>query len=254
MREGTEDASSGARREASGNLPGRPDAGGVSFIIPCFNERENLPRLVEEALATLPGLLPEFELLLVDDGSADGTREEAQRLARLDPCVRALAHERNRGMGAAIRTGLAQARFPWSMSVPGDGQFDPARVADFLPHRPDADLLLGCRTNRVEGVRRRLVSWVNRTLIRILFLVRVQDPAWVKMVRTDLARRCNLTSDGFFWETEILVRASRLGAHLRDVPTACRSREHGVSTASTLRSVVRTALAMLRFRIAGGRP
>ncbi len=227
---------------------------GVSFIVPCFNERENLPHLVEEAVATLPGILPDFELLLVDDGSADGTRGEAERLARLDPRVRALAHERNRGMGAAIRTGLAEARFPWSMSVPGDGQFDPGRVADFLPYRANADLLLGCRTNRAETIRRRFVSWVNRTLIRMLFLVRVQDPAWVKMIRTDLARRCNLTSEGFFWETEILVRASRLGARLVEIPTTSRPRAHGASTASTVRAVARTALAMIRFRLVGGHP
>jgi glycosyltransferase involved in cell wall biosynthesis len=249
-------------KEQPGPLNSDPDprnlkseeAEGVSVIVPCFNERENLPRLVEEALAALPGILPDFELLLVDDGSADGTREETQRLARLDPRVRALAHDQNRGMGAAIRTGLAEARFPWSMSVPGDGQFDPERVADFLPHRAGADLLLGRRTNRAETMRRRFVSWVNRTLIRILFLVRVSDPAWVKMIRTDLARRCNLTSEGFFWETEILVRASRLGARLVEVPTTCRPREHGVSTASTLRAVARTTLAMVRFCLAGGRP
>lgn len=221
----------------------------LSLLVPCFNERGNLAALVGEALAALPRHFGRFEIVLVDDGSADGTREEAERLAASDPRVRALAHDRNRGMGAAIRTALAAATCEWSMSCPGDGQFDPARVEDFLPFLGQGDFLLGTRVRRDAPWRRRFVSWVNRTLIRILFDVSVQDPAWVKMIRTDLARRCDIRADRFFWETEILVCARRLGARIVEVPTSSRPRAYGASTAGTLRSVVRTALAMLRYRV-----
>ncbi|MBI3747076.1 MAG: glycosyltransferase family 2 protein, partial [Chloroflexi bacterium] len=99
----------------------------VSYFFPAHNEEANLRGLVEEALATLPDLAEAFEIIVVDDGSGDATPRIADELAAADPRVRVVHHPRNRGYGAALRSGFGAARYELLAFTDGDRQF---RVAD----------------------------------------------------------------------------------------------------------------------------
>ena len=110
---------------SQGTVSARPQTGmALSVVLPAYNEAANLHATVESALDVLRGLGGRFEVIIVDDGSRDGTGALADALARGTPEVRTVHHPHNRGYGAAIRSGFTAAALPWLFFTDADGQFD----------------------------------------------------------------------------------------------------------------------------------
>ncbi|MFQ6005350.1 MAG: glycosyltransferase family 2 protein [Woeseia sp.] len=139
----------------------------LSVVIPVFNERANLRPLIEEIERALSQRLP-CEIIMVDDGSTDGTSDELTGLARVHQRLRVQCHESNRGQSAAIRTGVKAANAPVVAVLDGDGQNDPADIPALY-----AALIIGSNVSMVVGERRkRLDSWIRRVSSRIANAVR----------------------------------------------------------------------------------
>ncbi|PWE17890.1 glycosyl transferase [Marinicauda salina] len=135
----------------------------LSVVIPAFNEAESIETVVREALDVLSGGAESFEIVVVDDGSADDTAGALADLAGSDDRVRVIRHPRRSGKSAALRTGVLAARADWVATMDGDGQDDPrsvlamAEAVDF--DAPGAvGLVAGIRSNRTDGESRRLAS------------------------------------------------------------------------------------------------
>lgn len=134
----------------------------VSVVIPVYNERGNVLPLAAEVRQALTGRL-RYELLFVDDGSADGTGEEIEEAGRIDPNVRNIRHEKNRGQSAGVRTGVAAARAGVVAVLDGDGQNDPRDIPKLygrLVSVPRLQLVIGERRERRDGWLRRASSRV----------------------------------------------------------------------------------------------
>jgi dolichol-phosphate mannosyltransferase len=148
----------------------RPVVGSVSAVIPVHNEEPNLADLVGE-LDSVRALVPLLEVIFVDDGSSDGTARELKRLAGGRPWLRFVRHRENCGQSAAIRTGVKAARYPWVITLDGDGQnapADAARLVEALSRHPEPE-----RVYLVAGQRRRRKdSWVRRLSSRVANAVR----------------------------------------------------------------------------------
>ena len=131
----------------------------VSVIVPVYNEAENVLPLVEE-LAALRGALPELEVIMVDDGSQDGTWAQVEAaVARWPEWARGLRHARNRGQSAAMLTGLAQATGELLVTLDGDLQNNPSDIPVLVSLiGPDCDVVCGYRANRRDSWSRRLAS------------------------------------------------------------------------------------------------
>src|SRR3954451_22690101 len=121
---------------------------GVSIVLHCHDEEANVAAAVR--MACRAGLMNAraYEVIVVDDGSRDATNAVATRLAAGDPHVRVVAHPRNRGYGAALRTGIAASQQPWVLLTDADLQFDFADPAGFVPLAADHDVIAGCRAVR----------------------------------------------------------------------------------------------------------
>ena len=171
-----------ARRRLNGRLPATTAvespavAPRISIVLPAYNERENIPEVVARAFEVMPQLVESFEVIVVDDGSTDGTREvTTQLLEQHYPTLRLAVHERNRGYGAAIRTGFAQARGELVFYTDSDRQFDLSDLEHFLPLMDEWDLIVGFRVYRYDTVLRSILSWIYNRIVRVLFRVRVRD-------------------------------------------------------------------------------
>ncbi|HEY8584990.1 MAG TPA: glycosyltransferase family 2 protein [Capillimicrobium sp.] len=183
----------------------------LSVVLPAYNEEANLEAVVERALTVLPEIVGEHEVIVVDDGSRDGTSEVALTLARAHPGrVRVLRHEPNQGYGAAIRTGFRHARGELVFYTDADNQFDIAELEWFLPMMADHDMVIGFRVYRYDTVLRSIVSWCYNRLVRVLFRVRVRDvDCAYKLLRREVLQKITIESDDFFVDTELVAKARK---------------------------------------------
>ena len=142
---------------------------GLSVILPCHDEAQNVERAIDEATAAGELVADAHETPLVDDGSSDGTRELAQSRAAADPRVRVLVHDVNRGYGAAVRTGLAAARLEWIFLTDADLQFDVGELVRFVPLAQASDIVAGYRIRRADPPHRLLNAAAWNVLVRRVF-------------------------------------------------------------------------------------
>jgi len=128
---------------------------GLSILLPCFNEVDNVREAITQARAAARQGSPRCEAIVVDDGSEDGTGAAARSIARLDPCVKVVAHEENRGYGEALRTGIAAATMPWILLTDADLQFDLTQLDRLARLAGEKDLIVGRRVPRAGHRARR---------------------------------------------------------------------------------------------------
>lgn len=218
---------------------------GLSLVIPAFNEAATVEQAVQEADAALAALFARYEILLVDDGSTDDTTAIAAHLQLEFPRLRLIRHPANRGYGAALRTGLAAARFDLVAFTDADCQFD---LRDLGPMAArTAPIVVGYRADRQDPWRRRFLSWGYNRLARTLLGTGVRDcDCAMKVFRRDVLADLLPESRGFFVNTEMLTRARRLGYAVEEVAVTHRPRAGGDSKVS-LWEVPRTLKVLLGF-------
>jgi len=221
----------------------------ISAVMPAFNEEANLEQSVGRMTAALATQARTFEVIVVDDGSRDGTAAVLERLKPIHPSLRVVRHPVNRGYGAALRSGFAAARYPWIFLEDADNQFDPADVAALLARAADADIVAGYRKQRRDPLARRLNAWAFFTLVTILFgrLARDVNCAF-KLMRRDLLERMDLHSEGALINTEVFVLARQLHARVVEVPIHHYARTSGRQTGANLRVIVRAFSELLAFK------
>jgi glycosyltransferase involved in cell wall biosynthesis len=225
---------------------------GVSVVLPCFDEEENVADAVRLASLAAGRAARVYEVIVVDDGSTDGTLEIATALAVRGPAVRVLVHEHNLGYGAALRSGIAAARQPWILLTDADGQFDLTQLDDFLPFAGDHDVLVGHREARQDPLGRRVTARAWNALVRVVFGLPVHDvDCAFKLVRRDLVQHLALVSSGAMISTELLVRCLDEGARLKELGVRHRPRTAGRQSGNHPRVVARAfrELAVLRRQL-----
>jgi hypothetical protein len=213
---------------------------GLSVILPCYDEAENIERAIDEATAAGELVADAHEVLVVDDGSADATRELALARAAADPRVRVLVHEENRGYGAAVRTGLAAARLEWVFLTDADLQFDLTELVRFVPLAPSSDIVAGYRAQRADPPHRVLNAAAWNLLVRHYFDVPLRDvDCAFKLMRRDVVQPLPLTAEGAMVSTEIVTRAVAAGARIAQLGVTHRPRPAGRPSGASPRVVLR---------------
>jgi glycosyltransferase involved in cell wall biosynthesis len=227
----------------------RLGAAEISAVMPAFNEEGNLQQSVSRMAKALSDHARSFEIIVVDDGSRDGTAIVLDGLKAQYPTLRVIRHPVNRGYGAAVRSGFDAARFTWVFLMDADNQFDPAEVGLLLAHATEAEIIAGFRRQRRDPLARRLNAWAFFSLVRILFgrLVRDVNCAF-KLIRRDLLQRMELHSDGALINTEILVLARQMHVRVVEVPVQHYPRTSGKQTGANPRVVLRAFGELLAFR------
>jgi dolichol-phosphate hexosyltransferase len=223
----------------------------LSILMPVYNERERVERAIAEVLET--ELPTEFELIVVDDGSTDGSRE-ILRAGDWGDRVRLVEHEHNRGKGAAIQTALTHARGDFSAIFDADLEYDPEDLALLMPP------LLDGRTNASFGVRA-FDGYTSHSFLfvlgnkgvtlacNLLYNVYLHDIMTChKMIRTDLFRSLPLRSAGFAIEPEITARLVQRRERIFEVPVHYRARSNEEGKKLTAADGFRVIATLLRCR------
>ena len=217
-----------------------PRIASMSLVFPMFDVEANVGPLLESALALAPRLAGDFELIVVDDGSRDGSAAVVDAIRRRDPRVRLLRHPENRGYGAALRSGLRAARGELVFFSDADLQFDLREIERLLAHTDAFDIVAGYRSPRRDPLGRRAIAWSWGLLVRALFGLRVRDiDCAFKVFRRPVLDALEVASIGAFVNTEILVRARRAGFRIQEVPVSHHPRVAGRAKGVSLRVVAR---------------
>ena len=199
-----------------------------------YNEEAYARRAVAAARAALETSIPDWEIVIVDDASTDGTAAVADALAREDARVRVIHNPRNRRLGGALRAGYAAATkdlvFYTDADLPVDLEVLP-RAVRLLDYQ-QADVVAGYRFDRTsEGLVRALYTFCYNHLIRTLFGLRVRDVNFAfKLFRRSVLEKFTLTSEGSFIDAEFLLRARKAGCVIIQIGLDYFPRTRGTST------------------------
>jgi dolichyl-phosphate beta-glucosyltransferase len=222
----------------------------LSIVIPCYNEEQRLPRTIEQIERYFDGKRVSYELILVDDGSSDGTRMIMDSAAERNPAVRLEALPQNRGKGRALAEGVAAARGAEILVTDADLS-TPIEELDKLRAelRKGAGVAIGSRAlkeSRVEvsqPIYRVLMGKAFNLLVQVVLLPGIWDTqCGFKLFRADVAHDAfaALTTDGFGYDPEVLYRAKRRGVRIAEVPVVWRN------SAPTKVSPIKSSLDMFR--------
>jgi glycosyltransferase involved in cell wall biosynthesis len=222
-------------------------AQGISVFFPAYNDEASIAGLVGDALALLPSLTDDFEVIVVNDGSTDGTAAVLEGLARADRRVRVVTHEVNRGYGAALRTGFASATKELVFYTDGDGQYDVRELALLRPLLVEGvDIVNGYKVQRADGWQRKAVGAAYNRLAHLLFSIPIRDvDCDFRLVRRRAVERVALVSSSGSICVELVHKLHRSGCVFAEVPVRHRPRVHGRSQFFTFRRIARTALDLL---------
>jgi glycosyltransferase involved in cell wall biosynthesis len=227
---------------------GRASDERLSLVIPFWNEQETIATITAVARGALDSLVTTghvagYEIVCVDDASTDATGKLLDELAVADDRVRVVHHERNRGLGGAVRSGLGAATGDLVLYTDADLPFDLAETGRLVRvlRTYHADVLSGYRLDRrSEGFRRTLYSAVYNLMIRFSLGLRVRDVNFAcKLLRRRVLDAVTLRSEGSFIDAELLSRADRMGFSIVQVGLDYFARSRGISTLSSWGTITR---------------
>lgn len=208
----------------------------LSVIIPAYNEQHTVGNVIKETTSVLDNLRLPYEIIVVDDGSTDKTREIA-----LGHKAIVLCHDVNRGKGHAIRKGLAIAQGDIIVTIDSDGSHSPKEIPDLIePLYNGTDVVAGSRflgyTKEFTTETNKIGNRILNTAVRLLTGKHITDSqTGFRAFKRTFLNHVTLTSDGFDIEAEITVKSLKNGFKLQEIPITCEPRKYDISKVKTFR-------------------
>ena len=228
-----------------------PQMPSLSIFFPAYNDWGTIASLVIRAVKVAERLTPDFEVIVVNDGSADTTAEIADELARTYPQVRVIHHANNRGYGGALRTGFAAAAKDLIAYTDGDAQYDPTEL-EVLWNRltPDADMVNGYKISRSDPFHRIVIGRVYHHIVKQLFRLRVRDvDCDFRLLRREIFDRVRLERDTGVICLEMMRKIQDAGFRVVEVPVHHYHRTHGQSQFFNFKRVFWTGVDVIKLWI-----
>ena len=222
---------------------------GLSIFFPAYNDGGTIASLVILAVQIAGRLTSDFEVIVVNDGSSDATRDILDDLVRTYPNVRAIHHPQNQGYGAALRTGFAAATKDLIAYTDGDAQYDPAELPALWNRlTPEADMVTGYKISRSDPWHRVVIGRVYHHTVKFLFRLRVRDvDCDFRLMRREIFDRVKLEKDTGVICLEMMRKIQDAGFRVVEVPVHHYHRLHGRSQFFNFKRVFWTGIDVLRL-------
>lgn len=224
----------------------------ISVFLPTFNEEENIGNVVEKTRQVLNRVAEKWEIIIVNDGSKDNTKQVVEELAESDRRIRIENHKENRGYGAALKTGFYKSRYKWVSFIDSDGQFDFSEITRFLEAQSNtnADMVIGYYKKRRVSFYKVFTSKMWEFSVFVLFGLKVHDiDCGFKLIsRKVIDTIPRLESErGAFISSELLIKARREGFKIVEVPVTHYPRMRGVGTGRNLNVIIKSFVDLFRL-------
>jgi glycosyltransferase involved in cell wall biosynthesis len=229
--------------------PSNPAVTSVSAFFPCYNDADAIGKMVDDVYTTLERLVDDFEVTVIDDGSADDSlavlRSLQSRYARLHVVV----HPENRGYGAALLSGFGHSTKQWVFYTDGDAQYDATEVAVLIDAATDqTDIVQGWKIRRGDPMHRKVIGRLYHHIVRLMFNLHVRDTDCdFRLIRQSLLERVELSSTTGCICVEMMRKFERAGATFVEVPVHHYARPHGRSQFFRIPHIARAALNLVQL-------
>jgi glycosyltransferase involved in cell wall biosynthesis len=230
-------------------MPTEGPATGLSIFFPAYNDSGTIASLVITALRTARTLTPNHEVIVVNDGSADGTAGILDELASLYPQVRIVHHETNRGYGGALQSGFATASRELVFYTDGDAQYDPAEMAALWRRfDPAVDLVNGYKISRSDPLHRIIIGRLYHHTVTLLFGLKVRDvDCDFRMMRRSIFDTVHLEKNSGVICLEMMKKITDAGFRIAEVPVHHYHRAYGKSQFFNFKRLFRTAIDVFKL-------
>ena len=230
-----------------------PAVESISAFFPCYNDEATIASMVNAGVKTVEGVGADGEVIVINDGSTDGSQEVLEDLSDSQPWLRIVVHEHNRGYGGALLSGFAAATKQWVFYTDGDAQFDPTELALLVDAAgPEVDVVQGYKLHRADNVIRRIIGRVYHRFVALIFGLKIRDTDCdFRLIRRTLLERVELRYSTGVICVEMVRKFQDAGARFVEVPVHHYPRTHGKSQFFRPSSVARSLrdLAMLWVRV-----
>ncbi len=219
----------------------------VSAIFPCYNDETTIGGLIDDVHAALSPLVADVEVIVVNDGSADGSRATLDSLAEDRPWLRVIHHDKNGGYGQALLSGFDAAKHEWIFYTDGDAQYDAGEAALLVPlATDDVDVVQGYKIGRGDSWHRKVIGRVYHHVVKRLFNLKVRDTDCdFRLFRRQLIMDRPLTSSTGVICVEMMRSFDRAGARFVEIPVHHYFRPSGKSQFFRLPAIARSARQLL---------
>lgn len=221
----------------------------LSLVVPTYNEEKLLENFIRKSMSDLAKVTKDFEIVVVNDGSTDGTLEVARRLANEFGNLKIINLKKNYGVGAATKIGLKSASKEFVVNNSVDAFWDTNDLPLLTKYLAHFDFISGYRTNlKANGLYSKFLTLANYYLIRLLFGLNFKSFQTVQLFPRELLRSIEIHSSGTFMPPELLIKAHRLGKSIKEVPLEYHSRMLGKGKCGSPRNILKTFKEIFRFR------
>jgi glycosyltransferase involved in cell wall biosynthesis len=221
----------------------------LTVFFPAYNDSGTIASLVITALQSASKLTPNYEVIVVNDGSSDSTARILTELERVYPQLKVVTHEVNRGYGGALRSGFANASKDVIFYTDGDAQYDPAEVELLWPQMtPGVDLVNGYKISRSDPWHRIVIGRIYHHTVKLLFGLHVRDvDCDFRLLRRSIFDRVRLEKNSGVICLEMMKKIQDAGFQIVEVPVHHYHRAHGQSQFFNFRRVIRTGIDVLKL-------
>lgn len=220
----------------------------ISIVFPMYNEKEYVQRAIEEASRILDLMKVDYEIIVVDDASSDGSEKIVEDLAKFNNRIKVFHHKNNRKLGGALKTGFSKATKDIIVYTDVDLPFDLSILKEVTSLINEADIIQGYRIGRRESIIRAIYSKVYNFLIRFIFGLKVKDVNFsMKVFKREILEHLKLKSEGSFISAEFLIKAKNFGYKIKEIGVEYRSRSYGVSRLSSPSVILKILLEIIEL-------
>lgn len=220
-----------------------------SIIIFCYNEKGNVANVIRKCVDVIKVVAGnEREIIIIDDGSTDGSVAEIENEISKHPgeVIKLIKHNRNLGIGMALRSGYENAVFENVCAVPADGQFDVNELLPFRIVQANSFVCFYRKENQSYSLLRNILSLFNKQFNKWLLGVSFKDINWVKIYKTPVLKNLNLQLKSSLIETEICAKLVLLGNAYTEIPSAYLPRDNGVSKGASWKIIKKAVSEMIK--------
>lgn len=226
-----------------------PAVQSISAFFPCCNDESTIASMVQRAFTAIDNAGADADVIVVNDGSTDGSARVLEELQANESRLRVVTHPANRGYGGALRSGFDAAKYQWTFYTDGDAQFDPSELSLFIDAASDdIDVVQGYKLQRADNVMRRFVGRVYHRGAKLLFGLKIRDTDCdFRLIRRDVLDQITLVHDSGVICVELVRKLQRTGARFVEAPVHHYPRTHGTSQFFNVRSVLRSLRDLAGF-------